>query len=199
MFLDFDGHYVIENYWTANNGGQPFLALNSGLSETEISQVVEGVKQDYAIFKITVTTDSTVFHSAPITKRQRIIITQSSEWYGRQAGGVAYVGSMYFTSDQPAFVFSKLLYYYPFYIAGCASHEAGHTLGLYHQIDLDLSTCTYISSYRKAVIMGNPYYSFALGRIWTAGPAGLFQTGGYCNQYAHQDDKMKIGIKVPLR
>lgn len=199
LFLDFDGHYVTENYWTANNGGQPFHALNSGLSETEIAQVVEGVKADYAMFKLTVTTDSTVFHSAQTAKRQRVIITQSNEWYG-QAGGVAFVGSMYFTSNQPAFVFSKLLYYYPFYIGGCISHEAGHTMGLYHQIDLDIPTCTYNSSYRAGFIMGNPYYSVAQGRTWTKGPAGLLVANGfYCNQYPEQNDTAQIAQKVTYK
>lgn len=199
LFLDFDGHYVTENYWTANNGGQPFHALNSGLSETEIAQVVEGVKADYSMFKLTITTDSTVFHNAQTAKRQRVIITQSNEWYG-QAGGVAYVGSMFFTSNQPAFVFSKLLYYYPFYIAGCASHEAGHTMGLYHQVDLDINTCIYNSSYRAGFIMGNPYYSVQQGRKWTEGPAGVYVTNGfYCNQYGKQNDTAQIAQKVTYK
>ena len=197
LFLDFDGHYVTENYWTANNGGQNFQVLNSGLSETEISQIVETVKNDYSMFKLTVTTDSTIFHSAQTAKRQRVIITQSNEWYG-QAGGVAYVGSMYFTSNQPAFVFSKLLYYYPFYIGGCISHEAGHTMGLYHQIDLDISTCIFNSSYRAGFIMGNPYYSVQQGRGWTIGPAGKFETGGICG-YATQDDLKQLNLKIPYK
>lgn len=197
LFLDFDGHFVTESFWIAQNGNIPFTVANSGLNETEIAQVTDIVKQHYKDFKLTITTDSTMYHTAPIGKRMRVIITQTNEWYG-VAGGLAYIGSMFYNTDQPCFVFSKLLHYYPFYIGGCVSHEAGHTIGLYHQIDLDITTCSYLSSYRNGFVMGNPYYSQQSGAAWTIGPAGVYQSGGVCG-YGTQDDLKQINLKIPYR
>jgi hypothetical protein len=46
---------------------------------------------------------------------------------------VAYITSFNWGDDTPCFVFSVQLSYNPKYIAEATSHEAGHTLGLFHQ------------------------------------------------------------------
>jgi hypothetical protein len=90
------------------------------------------VAEDYRPFNINVTTDSTKYFSAPPIKRMRVIVTPTYEWYG-PAGGVAYLTSFNWGDDTPCFVFSVQLSYNSKYIAEATSHEAGHTLGLFHQ------------------------------------------------------------------
>ena len=175
IFLDFDGHYISDPYWAAQNGGLPFYATPSGLSATEIRNIVDSVKVDFASFKnINITTDSTVYNKASIVRRQRVIITQYNEWYG-SAGGVAYIESIKWGLDVACFAFSKALSYNQKRIAECISHETGHTLGLYHQIQCS-STGTFVTEYNsgsgtsttgRAPIMGN---SYARPGYWWIGP-----------------------------
>ena len=138
VFLDFDGHTVNNPYWNPTNAGQPFYATPSGLSSTEIKNIVDSVRVDFNQFKnINITTDSNVYNKASIVRRQRVIITENFEWYCGPtacAGGVAYVESIKWGLEVSAFVFSKALSYRQKYIAEAISHETGHTLGLYHQI-----------------------------------------------------------------
>jgi len=171
IFLDFDGHTVINQYW---NGGVTFYATPSGLSSTEINNVVDSVRKDFEQFApIAITTDSNVYNAASLVRRQRVIITQYNEWYG-SAGGVAYIESIKWGLDVACFVFSKALAYKQKSIAEAISHESGHTLGLYHQSRCDGTT--FISEYNpgfgtgstsRAPIMGN---SNARIGYWWIGP-----------------------------
>ena len=166
LFLDFDGQTVSSIYW---NGGATFYATPSGFTATEIANILTEVKADYSLFPtILVTTDSTAFFNASSTKRQRIIITENNAWYGN-AGGVAYINSITNSSDVPGFVFSKALSYNQKYNWEACSHEAGHTLSLYHQSKYD-ANCTLISQYNsggngEAPIMGVSY-SQPIGKWW---------------------------------
>ena len=87
----------------------------------------------------------------------RVVISPSSSWYG-SAGGVAYIGSFDWSSDSPTYVFSnKLGNGNEKYVAEATSHEAGHTLGLYH--DGATGGTTYYSGHGSwAPIMGVGYY-----------------------------------------
>lgn len=174
IFLDFDGHYINNSYWNAQNGGLPFYATPSGLTEIEIKNIVDSVKKDFSQFPITITTDSTLFLSTPLLKRQRVIITQYHEWYA-SVGGVAYIESIKWGLDVVAFAFSKALSYNQKYISEAISHETGHTLGLYHQIQCS-STGSFVTEYNpgsgtsttgRAPIMGN---SYARPGYWWIGP-----------------------------
>ncbi len=166
IFLDFDGQTVNSAYW---NGGITFYATPSGFTATEIANILTEVKADYSLFPtILVTTDSTVFLNATTTKRQRIIITENNAWYGN-AGGVAYINSITNSSDVPGFVFSKALGYNQKYNWEACSHEAGHTLSLYHQSTYD-ANCALTSQYNaggngEAPIMGVSYYQ-PIGKWW---------------------------------
>jgi hypothetical protein len=188
IFLDFDGQTVNTPYW---NGGTPFYATPSGFSPTEIQNILAGVQTDYSAFaNILVTADSTVYFSATAAKRQRIIITENSSWYGN-SGGVAYIGSLGWGLDIPGFVFSKLLGYSQRNNQEAASHEAGHTLGLYHQSKYD-SNCVFISEYNsggngEAPIMGCSYNQ-PIGKWW------IGSTSLGCNSV--QDDAKVIANKV---
>lgn len=174
ILLDFDGQIVHTPYW---NAGVPFYATPSGMSSVEIANILSEVRKDYAQFPITVTTDSAIYLSTNPYKRQRVIITAYNEWYG-SSGGVAYVDGIKWggTSDSfgelPAFVFSKPLSYSQKNIGEACSHEAGHTLGLYHQSQCN-SLSQFVSEYStggtslNAPIMGN---SYSKPGIWWIGP-----------------------------
>ena len=172
VFLDFDGHRVVSSVW---NNGNPLNCAASGLNDTQITEVFNRVAEDYRPFNINITTDSTIFLAAPLTKRMRIIVTTTSGWY-QGVGGVAYTGSFTWGDDTPAFVFPDRLANSPKIIAECCTHESGHTVGLSHQ-SLYSSTCTLVETYNSGIgtgeigwapVMGNSYYKNLTG--WNNGP-----------------------------
>ncbi len=172
IFLDFDGQTVTNTSWNFNG---PIVCGASGLNNTQITSAFNRVAEDYRPFNINVTTDSTKYFAAPANKRMRVIVTVTSDWYGN-AGGVAFVGSFTWGDNTPCFVFSALLGLNEKNVAEAASHEAGHTLGLYHQASYNAS-CAKITDYNPGVgsgeiawapIMGVGYYrNFTL---WNSGP-----------------------------
>jgi hypothetical protein len=172
IFLDFDGHTVSGTSWNYNG---PIACGAAGLNNSQITEVFNRVAEDYRPFNINITTDSTKFLAAPVNQRMRVILTVSSSWYGA-AGGVAFVTSFSWGDNNPCFVFSQLLNFNVKNISEAASHEAGHTLGLYHQSSYD-ANCNKLSDYYAgqgsgeigwAPIMGVGYYqNFTL---WNNGP-----------------------------
>ncbi|MFZ9388804.1 MAG: T9SS type A sorting domain-containing protein [Chitinophagaceae bacterium] len=172
IFLDFDGQTVQNTSW---NYAGPIFCAPAGLDSTKIVSIFNRVSEDYRPFNINVTTDSTKYLAAPINRRMRVILTVTYEWYG-QAGGVAFINSFTWSDDTPCFVFTGLLGYSTKFIAEAAAHEAGHTLGLYHQSSYD-ANCVKTSEYNSgtgsgeigwAPIMGVGYYrNFTL---WNNGP-----------------------------
>ncbi len=182
MFLDFDGHTVAGTSW---NYAGPIECGGSGLNASQITEVFHRVAEDYRPFALNVTTDSTRFLSAPVDKRMRVIVTVTSNWYG-VAGGVAFVGSFTWGDDTPCFVFSELHHFNVKNISEALSHEAGHTLGLYHQSKFD-ATCNKITDYDAgqgngeigwAPIMGVGYYQNFT--TWHNGP-NTFGCSNYQN------------------
>ncbi len=173
IFLDFDGHYVRSSVW---NGGNPIVCTAPSLTDAQITEIFNRVSEDYRPFDINITTDSTIFLSAPLAQRMRVIITPSSSWK-QGVGGVAFIGSFTWGDDTPAFVFSdRLGPNNAKYIAECCSHESGHTVGLSHQASFD-NNCTLTETYNSGIgtgetswapIMGNSYYRNKTG--WNAGP-----------------------------
>ena len=145
------------------------------MTAAQITEAFNRVAEDYRPFNINVTTDSTKFLAAPVNRRMRLIATVTSSWYGN-AGGVSFVGSFTWGDDTPCFVFTQLLGYNVKNISEAISHEAGHTLGLYHQSKYD-ANCVKLSEYNTglgsgeigwAPIMGVGYYqNFTL---WNNGP-----------------------------
>ncbi|MBL7698893.1 MAG: hypothetical protein JNK79_12070 [Chitinophagaceae bacterium] len=171
VFLDFDGHTVKGTAW---NWEGVIRAQASGLSTTLITEMFNRIAEDFRIFNINITTDSTYFKKAPVGKRMRVIVTPTSSWYGK-AAGVSFVNSFSWGDDTPAWVFTTSLEGNPKYLAEAASHEIGHTLGLQHQSLYD-NKCKLITEYSEgkgtgeiawAPIMGVGYYrNFSL---WTIG------------------------------
>ena len=173
IFLDFDGHYVSSTIW---NGGKPLDCAPSGMNDAQITEIFNRVSEDYRPFNVNITTDSTKFLAAPLTKRIRMIVTTTSAWY-QGVGGVAFVGSFTWGDDTPGFIFpDRLGPFKPKIVAECCSHESGHTLGLSHQSKYDPS-CSMTAIYNDGIgsgesgwapIMGNSYYKNLTG--WNNGP-----------------------------
>ncbi|MEJ0102690.1 MAG: DVUA0089 family protein [Bacteroidota bacterium] len=161
---------------TSWNGNSDVLfCAPSGLNADQITEVFNRVSEDYRPFDLNITTDSTKFLAAPLTSRTRVIITVTNDWY-QGVGGISFIGSFIWGDDTPCFIFSAALGYRPKYIAEAASHEAGHTLGLYHQAVYD-QNCALTSSYNYgtgageigwAPIMGVGYYQNMT--LWNNGP-----------------------------
>lgn len=183
IYLDFWGGTVSGTMW--NTSGS-FTVADAGLSQVEIDGILYSVGQHYLPYNVTVTNDINVFNATAIGKRIRIIVTESWEWFG-QAGGVAYLGSFFWSDGSPAFVFSKLLNYNPHYISEAAAHEAGHTIYLRHQSDCTDGVVTNQYSYGKT--MGVSYYV----------PLGAWVTGTSSIACAIQNDDAMITNAVGKR
>lgn len=181
IFLDFDGQTVTGTLW---NGGQRIACAAPSLTDAQITQIFNLVAEDFRPFNINITTDSVKFFQAPIEKRIRMIVTPTSSWRNGVAG-VSYVGSFTWGDDTPGFIFSDRLGPNNVkYIAECASHEVGHTLGLLHQSKYD-NSCTLQETYNSgagagetgwAPIMGNSYNRSMTGWSNGATPYGCANT-----------------------
>ena len=172
IYLDFDGEEVHTPMW---NNGNAFTCAQAPMTTAQITEVFNRVSEDYRPFNINITTDFNIFLAAPITKRIRVIITPTSDWFAG-VGGVAFVGSFSWGDDTPCFVFCDRLANYAKYVAECCSHESGHTMGLSHQSKYD-NSCNLTATYNEGVgtgevawapIMGNSYYRNMSG--WNNGP-----------------------------
>lgn len=171
IFLDFDGQTVQSGAWTMD----PIYCAASGLNNAQITEAFNRVAEDYRPFNINITTDSTKYFAAPLIQRMRVIVTPTYEWYGA-AGGVAYVGSFNWGDDTPCFVFSSLLSYNAKYVSEASSHEAGHTLGLFHQSSYDVS-CVKTAEYNPGTGSGEIGWAPIMGvgysknlTLWNNGP-----------------------------
>lgn len=173
LFFDFDGYQVNSPLW---NGGVPFYAKPSTLTELEILRVIAIVKDHYQPFNVLVTCDSVWFDSGVEGRRQRIVVTDTYEWRGN-VSGIAFIGTVGaanvgFTSEEaPSFVFPPKLFYDIKRIAETCTHEAGHALGLSHQASFD-STCNLIAEYNKGMDSIAPIMGDSQGKIgkWWVGP-----------------------------
>ena len=173
LYLDFDGHLTSGTLWNANfTGGSDITSLPYGLDDdtssfsseelSRIQNIWARVAEDFAIYEIDVTTEDPGIEALRRSESSdeqygvRVVISPSSSWYGN-SGGVAYVGSFSFTSDTPAFVFSNMLGNgSEKYVTDAASHEAGHTLGLFHD-GVTGGTAYYGGHGSWAPIMGSAY------------------------------------------
>lgn len=173
IFLDFDGHTTKGTLW---NSDGPIVCGPSNMTEAQIAEIYNRVAEDYRPFNVNVTTDSTRYWAAPLKQRMRVVLTTTYAWYGKSAGGVAFVNSFSWGDNTPCFIFTSLLGMSAKSVAEAASHEAGHTLGLRHQASYNAS-CVKTSEYNAgqgagetgwAPIMGVGYYKNFT--VWNLGP-----------------------------
>ena len=193
ILLDFDGQYVANTMWNVSG---PLNCTPANLTASEADLILQRVSADYAPFNITVTTSETVYNNATPTRRMRVIVTETWEWYA-QVGGVSYLNSFTWGDNTPCFVFSSLLGYNVKKIAEACSHEVGHTLGLRHQAVYD-ATGVKLSDYNWGQGLGEIGWAPIMGAaynenlsLWHNGPNSISST-------TMQDDVAKIASVVGL-
>ena len=184
IYLDFDGHVTRGTSWNSGfTSGADIVTPafdtdgNAGAfsdaERTAIQDVWRRVAEDYAPFDVDVTTEepgaAALSYSGTSDANWgiRVAIGGSSyDWLGGGAGGVAYLNSYTATNDTPCYVFPKELGNNARYIAEAASHEVGHTVGLYHSSQSN-GTEYYAGHADWAPIMGVGYYKAVTQ--WTKG------------------------------
>ena len=169
IYLDFDGHTTTGTSW--NSGATivsaPFsIDADTAFSATEqerIQYIWQRVAEDFLPYGVDVTTQD-----PGVDALRRLgtgddawgvrVVVSPTNWYNTGAGGVAYIGSFSWSSDTPCFVFTAQLGTgNEKYTAEAATHEAGHTVGLYH--DGVTGGSAYYSGHSGwAAIMGVGYY-----------------------------------------
>jgi hypothetical protein len=195
IYLDFDGHTTSGTSW--NSGyGDPIVSAPydtdgvAGFSSTELTRIQyiwQRVAEDYLPYGVDVTTQDPGVEAlrksgtGDTAWGQRVVISPTN-WYNTGAGGVAYIGAFSWSSDTPCFVFTAQLGNgNEKYTAEAASHEAGHTVSLYH--DGTASVGYYQGHGGWAPIMGVGYYQ----------PLVQWSKGEYPNANNAEDDLAKIG------
>lgn len=211
IYLDFKGHVTTGTSWNTtyaagaditspafDTDGSP--TTFSASEQAVIQEVWKRVSEDYAIWDIDVTTEDPGLEAIRrlATSDSKygvrcVIGGSSTQWLGSAAGGVAYVGSFGRSvattttiNDSPAFVFPVELSNNARYIAEAASHEIGHTMGLYHSSQTN-GTEYYAGHADWAPIMGVGYYKDVVQ--WTKGDYPLSNNT--------QDQIYLITLRVP--
>lgn len=211
IYLDFNGHTTANTPW--NSGVNANVAIvtppfdldgdPSTFSSAELAAIQDvwlRVAEDYAAWDVDVTTEDPGIEairrtsSGDLQYGVRCVIGGSSmQWLGTGAGGVAYVGTFdalvsasLTGNDIPAFVFPVQLGNSARLIAEAASHEVGHTLGLYHSGQT--TGVEYYGGHADwAPIMGVSYYKTVTQ--WTRGDYPLSNNT--------QDQVAIISSKIP--
>jgi PKD repeat protein len=196
IYLDFDGHSTSGTSW--NSGyGDPIVSAPydidgvAGFSSTELTRIQyiwQRVAEDYLPYGVDVTTQDPGVEAlrksgtGDTAWGQRVVISPTN-WYNTGAGGVAYIGAFSWNSDTPCFVFTAQLGNgNDKYTAEAASHEAGHTVSLYH--DGVTGGSSYYSGHSGwAPIMGVGYYQALV----------QWSKGEYPSANNTEDDLVKIG------
>ncbi len=205
IHLDFDGHTTSGTQWNnAFAGGativsQPFdldgsPSTFSATEQNMIRRIWQRVAEDYAPFAIDVTTEDPGLEALRRTSSTdfaygvRVVISPTN-WYNTGAGGVAYLGSFSWNSDTPCYAFTAQLANGEKYIAESAAHEAGHSVGLYHDGVGGSSPSGYYAGHGSwAPLMGVGYYK----------PVTQFSRGEYANANNTQDDFAVISGYAPF-
>jgi subtilisin-like proprotein convertase family protein len=149
IYLDLDGHVLQDSLWNDPNPDEvgdeiptiiiPPYSVDADGSFTNaelinIQQIWERVTEDFRPFDVDVTTEdpgAEVLDDNGI----RVCIGGSNDvWLGQAVGGIAFLGSFGDGSGTPCFVFpDNVNMGDPKSVSEAASHEVGHTVGLYHK------------------------------------------------------------------
>lgn len=205
IFLDFTGHVTAGTAWNSSyTAGADIVSQAFDLdgdpttySDGEramITAIWKRVAEDFAPLAIDVTTQDPGIEALRKTASSdsafgiRVVVSPTN-WYNTNAGGTAYVGSFDWNSDTPCFVFTQQLANGEKYIAEAISHEAGHTLGLFHDGAGGASPTEYYQGQGDwAPIMGVGYYKTIT----------QFSKGEYANANNLQDDFSVMATRAPL-
>jgi PKD repeat protein len=169
IYLDFDGHTTTGTSWNSGAAivSAPYsIDADTAFSTTELERIQyiwQRVAEDFLPYGVDVTTQDPGVEAlrrlgtGDEAWGVRVVISPSN-WYNTGAGGVAYIGSFSWNSDTPCFVFTAQLGTgNEKYTAEAASHEAGHTVGLYHD-GVSGGSAYYSGHNGWAPIMGVGYY-----------------------------------------
>lgn len=212
IYLDFDGHLLSGTAWnSAYNGGADIVCppydidgLPASFSDeelTRIQQMWRRVAEDYAPFAVDVTTEYpgdaalTRLDIADTAYGVRVLISPISKYFGGY-GGIAYVGVFDMVGDRfkPALVFPENLGNNAKYVGEAASHETGHTLGLYHDgttAGVEYYSGTGTGETGWAPIMGSSY-----GKNVTQWSKGEYPAA---NNLEDDLSVMSIAARIPYR
>jgi len=192
VYLDFDGHTTGDVYgsnwdnltspaWDGGNNGAAF----SDAEKQTIQKIWARVAEDFAPFNINVTTQDPGVEALRKTSSTddrwgvRVVITPDST-PAPGSGGVAYITSFNFSTDTPVYVFNVS----EKSVAEAASHEVGHSLGLYHD---GTSSLGYYSGQGSGVTSWGPIMGAAYSPNVTQ-----WSKGEYANANNTEDDLSKI-------
>ncbi len=205
IYLDFDGATVRKGLPNATFYSSPIIRSSTvtcapaRLSEEQIQEIVQLVKDDFSPFNIEVTTSEAVYNKYTPENRQLCIITRSNPSSVANVNqftlGVATnYGPGIRSSYDPSFVFSSNLGSNLKIIAEVISHEVAHTIGLSHQ-GLFNEACDLLQEY-------NPGYGTGpLSFVPTMG--GAFDFKRISNWFAQpcqpQNDFVFINNQVVFR
>jgi PKD repeat protein len=186
LYLDFDGHYFAANssVWIGSEFNAPGFDIdgNPGNFNDAERQIIQEVwltmAEDFISYDVDVTTQAPTGDKIP-RYGNRVLFTQSGGTLRPGAGGSSYIGVFDDSSDyyKVALVFPEMLAYSSTYMADAGTHEAGHSLGLYHD-GVTGGTEYYYGHNGWAPIMGVSYYV----------PIAHWSKGEYSGANNTQDD-----------
>lgn len=186
IFIAFGGCYTVNTPWNGLVNGSAIITPvyskddDPAISAEERADIVamwRAVAEDYSPFDVDVTTEEPPAGGLARSGNGdgaygvRVCVGGSSfDWYGRAAGGTAYVDSFSASTDIPVFVFPAQIGggSVPKYVWEGISHEAGHALGLFHDGQAGL-----------------PYYRGVLRRLLLPGAAAGRCSGACLHCIAH--------------
>lgn len=212
LYLDFNGHNVIDTAWNAANvsSGRPAVDIYAcrpydrdgdvtTFSDTEQAEIVaiwQRVAEDYSAFDVDVTTEEPAAFTA---QTLRALVTHTIDANGvanpssATASGVAYLdvfGRDNLASYSPAFVYYDVLSSAAS-VAEVVSHELGHNLALSHDGTL---TKSYYPGHGTGELSWGPIMGAPFSRTVTQ-----WSKGEYFNANNPQDDLAIIGARLTLR
>ena len=144
IYLDFNGHTTTGTVW--NNQYSSFTtpvwgrdgdpSTWSSVEAAAIQSAYASVAEDYAAFDVDVTTQDPGVEGLRRTSSTDAyygirVVVGPNNWLNVQNSGYAQIGSFTWNSDTPAYCFAWANTSTK-QIAECISHEAGHSVGLYH-------------------------------------------------------------------
>jgi PKD repeat protein len=194
IYIDFNGQLVQGSAWSTADINAPAYDLSGDPlvfddnERANIYSIWARVTEDYLPFDVDITTEEPTADALAKTSSTDInygtrVVVAKTDIFNCNCGGIAYVGIVNLVNApqyQPAWVFQQSLANNEKYIAEAISHEAGHTLGLFH--DGDNTTGYYLGHGTGATswapLMGAGYYKNVTQ--WSAGV--------YPNANNQQDD-----------